>query len=43
MPVVSIKIAKGRSVAQKRALVKAFTDALVATIAVKPEWVTVLI
>jgi 4-oxalocrotonate tautomerase len=43
MPVVSIKIAKGRSVEQKRSLVKSVTDAVVAAIMVKPEWVTVVI
>ncbi len=43
MPVVTVKIVRGRSVEQKRALVKAVTDALVSTIDVKPEWVTVVI
>jgi len=43
MPVVSIKIAKGRTVEQKRALAKSVTDAVVGSIAVKPEWVTVVI
>ncbi|MFA6450881.1 MAG: 2-hydroxymuconate tautomerase [bacterium] len=43
MPVVNIKIVKGRSVEQKRALAKAVTDAVVETIDVKPEWVTVVI
>ncbi len=43
MPVVTIKIVRGRSVEQKRALVKAVTHALVSTIDVKPEWVTVVI
>ncbi len=43
MPVVTIKIAKGRSVEQKRALVEEVTQALVSTIDVKSDWVTVLI
>lgn len=43
MPIVSIKLAKGRSIEQKRQLVKAVTDAVVSTIDVKPEWVSVLI
>jgi 4-oxalocrotonate tautomerase len=43
MPVVQVKILKGRDVEAKRALAKAVTEALVATIDVKPEWVTVVI
>ncbi|WP_321493979.1 4-oxalocrotonate tautomerase family protein [uncultured Desulfobacter sp.] len=43
MPIVSIKIAKGRSTEQKRKLVQAITDSVVSTLDVKPEWVTVLI
>ncbi|MEW5734622.1 MAG: 2-hydroxymuconate tautomerase [Thermodesulfobacteriota bacterium] len=43
MPVVSIKMAEGRSVEQKRRLVRSVTDALVSELGVKPEWVTVLI
>lgn len=43
MPVVSIQVARGRSVEQKRALVQAVTQAVVSTLEVKPEWVTVLI
>ena len=43
MPVVTVKIAKGRSVETKRELVKALTEALVAKLDVEPEWVTVLI
>ena len=43
MPVVSVKIARGRSIEQKRSLVKAVTDAVVSSIDVKPELVTVLI
>lgn len=43
MPIVTIKLAKGRTVEQKRDLAKAVTDAVVSSIDVKPEWVTVLI
>ena len=43
MPIVSVKIARGRTVDQKRALVDAVTKAVVSTLDVKPEWVTVLI
>ncbi len=42
MPIVSIKIATGRTVEQKRQLVQAITDTVVAVLDVKPEWVTVL-
>lgn len=43
MPIITIKLAKGRTVEQKRDLAKAVTDAAVSSIDVKPEWVTVLI
>ncbi len=43
MPIVTIKLAKGRSIEQKRKLVKAITDAVVSILDVKPEWVSVLI
>jgi 4-oxalocrotonate tautomerase len=43
MPVVSVKIVKGRTIEQKRALVKAVTDAVVSPLDLKPEWVTVVI
>ena len=43
MPIVTIKLAKGRTVEQKRDLAKAVTDAIASSIDVKPEWVTVLI
>lgn len=43
MPIVTIKLAKGRTIEQKRDLAKAVTDAVVSSIDVKPEWVTVLI
>jgi 4-oxalocrotonate tautomerase len=41
MPFVTIQIAKGHSVAQKRELAQALTDTLVAKLGTKPEWVTV--
>jgi 4-oxalocrotonate tautomerase len=43
MPIVTIKLAKGRSIESKRELVDALTDVVVETLDVKPEWVTVLI
>ena len=43
MPIVTIKIAKGRSIEQKRKLTKAITNSVVSTLDVKPEWVSVLI
>lgn len=42
MPIVTIKIAKGRTADQKRKLVKEITDSLVSILEVRPEWVTVL-
>jgi 4-oxalocrotonate tautomerase len=43
MPVVSVRIAKGRSVEQKRKLAESVTSAVVGALEVKAEWVTVLI
>ncbi|MBI5587774.1 MAG: 4-oxalocrotonate tautomerase family protein [Deltaproteobacteria bacterium] len=43
MPIVTIKLAKGRTVEEKRRLVKSVTEAVTSTTGVKPEWVTVLI
>lgn len=43
MPIVSIKIAKGRSREQKRRLAQEVTDAVVKTLEVEPAWVSVLI
>ena len=43
MPIVTIKIAKGRNIETKRKLARAVTDAVVSTLDVKPEWVNVLI
>lgn len=42
MPIISIKLAKGRSVDQKRELAQAVTDAVAEKLDVKREWVTVL-
>lgn len=41
MPFITIQIAKGHSVEQKRELVQALTNTLVSTLGTKPEWVTV--
>jgi 4-oxalocrotonate tautomerase len=43
MPIVSIKIAQGRSREQKRRLVQEITRAVVKTLEVEPDWVSVLI
>jgi len=43
MPIVSIKIAKGRSVEIKRNLVKSVTKAVSSSLNIEPELVSVLI
>ena len=43
MPVVTIRIAKGRPVERKRALAASVTKAVAETLDVNPEWVTLLI
>lgn len=43
MPVITIKMARGRSIEQKRRIVREITNTMVETADVKPEWVTVLI
>ncbi len=43
MPIITIKLAKGRSIEQTRELVKACTDAAVRILEVQPEWVTMFI
>lgn len=43
MPIITIKMAQGRSPEQKRHLVKALTEAAVAVLAVEPAWITVII
>ena len=43
MPIVSIKIAKGRPVEMKRQLVQSVTQAVAASLNLKPEIISVLI
>lgn len=43
MPIVTVKIARGRALEKKRAFVEAVTQAAAAHLDIKPEWVTVLI
>ncbi len=43
MPIVSVKIARGRSLEVKQKLVEAITQDLVQILDVKAEWITVLI
>ncbi len=43
MPVITVRIAKGRPLEVKRRMVEAVTRAAAETLGVKPEWVTVLI
>ena len=43
MPVITIKVGRGRPVETKRKMADAVTRAIVDTLDVKPEWVTVLI
>ncbi len=43
MPVITVRIAKGRSTEKKRALAAAMTRVVGETLDVKPEWVTILI
>jgi 4-oxalocrotonate tautomerase len=43
MPIVTVKMAKGRTRDKKRNLAGALTDSVVKILGVKPEWVTVLI
>lgn len=43
MPVISVRIARGRPLEAKRRMVEAVTNAVAETLDVKPEWVTVLI
>lgn len=41
MPFVTVQIAKGHSIEQKRVLAQALTETLVSTLGTKPEWVTI--
>jgi 4-oxalocrotonate tautomerase len=43
MPIITLKMARGRSVEQKRQFVETVTRAAVDILQIKPEWVTVLI
>jgi len=43
MPVITIRIGKGRPIDKKRAVVEAVTKAVAETLDVQPEWVTILI
>lgn len=43
MPIVTIKMAKGRSTKIKRRLAKAMTDCVAKTLDVENDWVSVLI
>ncbi len=43
MPIITVKLAKGRDIETKRNLVGVVTDAVASALDVKPEWVTVLI
>ena len=42
MPIISVKMAKGRTVDQKRAFAEKVTALAVETLDVRPEWVTVV-
>lgn len=43
MPVVTIRISKGRPIDKKRAVATAVTKAVAETLDVPPEWITILI
>jgi 4-oxalocrotonate tautomerase len=43
MPVVTIRMAKGRSLEQKKRIVTEFTQTLVSTLGVDPSWITIFI
>jgi 4-oxalocrotonate tautomerase len=42
MPVITVKMAKGRTIEQKQQFVEAITKEAVKTLNVKEEWVTVI-
>ncbi|NLY80364.1 MAG: 4-oxalocrotonate tautomerase [Lysinibacillus sp.] len=42
MPIITVKLAKGRPVEQKQQFVEAITKEAVKTLQVKEEWVTVI-
>lgn len=41
MPFITVQIAKGHSIEQKRQLVQALTNAFVSTLGTNPEWITI--
>ncbi len=43
MPVITIRLGKGRPIEKKRALAEAVTNAVAETLNVRRDWVTVLI
>lgn len=43
MPVVTIRMAKGRTLDQKRALVEGITEVVTRTLQVTPDWVTIFV
>ncbi len=43
MPIINLKIAKGRSEETKQQLVNEITNVVVNTLKIKPEWVSILI
>ena len=43
MPIINVKMAKGRTIEQKRQLVKILTQETASILDVKPEWITVII
>ncbi|MED4354855.1 2-hydroxymuconate tautomerase family protein [Schinkia azotoformans] len=42
MPIITVKLAKGRTIEQKQQFVEAVTKEAVKTLNVKKEWITVL-
>lgn len=43
MPIVQVELLEGRTVEQKRAMVKEVTDAICKTLSVKPDAVTIIV
>lgn len=43
MPVVNIAMLKGRSIEQKRKLVKSFTESMASILEIKPELISIII
>ncbi len=42
MPFITVKLAKGRSIEQKREFARVVTESAVKILSVRPEWVTVV-